>query len=104
MYLGLEGIRTVSAGSAAEVENIIGDPQPGDVLVTDYRLDGGQTGLDILNRIRSMQGRCLPAVLLSGDLESMMRAIKTPVPSCRFLSKPVDTQALLQAIVDLSAA
>jgi two-component system, sensor histidine kinase len=48
------------------------------------------------------QGWDVPAVLLSGDLESMLRAVKAPIENCRFLSKPVDTQALLEAIGELS--
>jgi hypothetical protein len=40
--------------------------------------------------------------LLSGDLQSMMRAVKSPISRCRFLGKPVDTKALLAAIDELS--
>jgi hypothetical protein len=40
---------------------------------------------------------------LSGDLQSMMRVVKTSIPRCRFLSKPVDTHALLAAISELLA-
>jgi two-component system, sensor histidine kinase len=43
----------------------------------------------------------IPAILLSGDLQSMMRVVKTSIPGCRFLSKPVDTHALLAAISEL---
>jgi hypothetical protein len=32
----------------------------------------------------------------------MMRVVKTSIPRCRFLSKPVDTDALLSAISELS--
>ena len=43
----------------------------------------------------------MPAILLSGDLPSMMRAVKGSIPRCRFLGKPVDTQALLTALAEL---
>jgi hypothetical protein len=46
----------------------------------------------------------VPAILLSGDLQSMMRVLKTAIPHCRFLSKPVDTAALLSAIAELSGS
>jgi len=104
MFLNLEGITTVSAASAAQFESLMADTRPGDVLVSDFRLDGTLTGLDVLNRLRARQGACVPAILMSGDLESMMRSIKTPIPSCRFLSKPVDTQALLRAIAEFGEA
>jgi hypothetical protein len=32
----------------------------------------------------------------------VLRSLRTPVPNCRFLSKPVDTAALLDAIDELS--
>jgi hypothetical protein len=31
----------------------------------------------------------------------MLRAVKTEIPNCRFLSKPVDTKALVAAIAEL---
>jgi two-component system CheB/CheR fusion protein len=74
---------------------------PADVLITDYRLDGAVTGLEVLQQARARQGREVPAILLSGDLESMMRVIKSPPPQCRFLSKPVDTKALIEVIAEL---
>jgi len=76
--------------------------EPGDVLITDYHLDGKLTGLDVLQQLRARQSRDVPAILLSGDLQSIMRVVKTAIPSCRFLSKPVDTKALLAAIAELS--
>jgi hypothetical protein len=33
----------------------------------------------------------------------MLRSIKTEVPACQFLGKPVDTAALLGAIAQLSS-
>jgi FixJ family two-component response regulator len=62
------------------------------------------TGLDVLQELRARHHRDVPAILLSGDLQSMMRVVKTAVPNCRFLSKPVDTTALLDAIAELSHA
>jgi FixJ family two-component response regulator len=56
----------------------------------------------VLRNLRADKPWDVPAVLLSGDLEAMLRAVKTPIENCRFLSKPVDTQALLEAIGELS--
>jgi two-component system, sensor histidine kinase len=49
-------------------------------------------------------GYDVPGVVLSGDLPSVLRTIKTPVTACHFLSKPVDTVALMDAIAALSSA
>ena len=79
------------------------DLEPGDVFITDYHLDGKLTGLDILLQIRALQRRDIPAILMTGDLPSLMRVVKTPIARVRFLSKPVDTKALLSAIAELRA-
>ena len=76
--------------------------KPGDLLISDYHLDGALTGFDILQQVRARHEWQVPAVLLSGDLQSMMRVVKTSIPLCRFLSKPVDTNALLAAISELA--
>jgi PAS domain S-box-containing protein len=104
LFLTLEGFETRTAATVAEAKSLLGDMRPGDVFITDYHLDGKLTGLDVLQQLRSQQGRDVPAILLSGDLQSMMRVVKTSIPRCRFLSKPVDTKALLSAIAELSGS
>jgi FixJ family two-component response regulator len=76
----------------------------GDIVIADYHLDGRNTGLDMLLRLRERVGYDVPGVVLSGDLPSVLRTLKTPVSACRFLSKPVDTVALVEAITELSGA
>lgn len=103
LFLKLEGHETLSAPSLADAERLLENLQPGDVVIADYHLDEKNTGLDMLMRLRERCGYDVPGVVLSGDLPSILRSIKTPVTACRFLSKPVDTAALLQAIDELSA-
>ena len=102
LFLSLEGYDMHSAASVAEAEHLLAAMQPGDLLISDYHLDGKLTGLDVLMQVRALQGRDVPAIILSGDLQSVLRVIKTPLPNCRFLSKPVDTKILLTAIAELS--
>ena len=104
LFLTLEGYETLCAGSVTEADHMLAGLLPGDILVSDYHLDGQLTGLDILQQLRKRHGRNVPAVLLSGDLQSMMRVMKTALPNCRFLSKPVDANSLLEAIAELAAA
>ena len=101
LFLSLEGFETRSAATVAEAESLLVEMRPGDILITDYHLDGNLTGLDVLNQLRIERGSDVPAILLSGDLQSMMRVVKTSIAQCRFLSKPVDTKALLAAIAEL---
>ncbi len=102
LFLSLEGFETRTAATVADAEKLLVDMRPGDVFITDYHLDGHLTGLDVLQQLRSEKGRDVPAILLSGDLQSIRRAVKTSIPHCRFLGKPVDTKALLSAIAELS--
>lgn len=103
LFLKLEGHETRSAATLAEAERLLDGLQPGDIVIADYHLDDKNTGLDMLMRLRERLGYDVPGVVLSGDLPSVLRSIKTPVPACRFLSKPVDTAALIDAITELSA-
>lgn len=102
LFLRFEGFHVKSAQSAAEAEALFANCQRGDVIVADYHLDSSNTGLDLLTRLRQRLGYDVPGVVLSGDLPSVLRSIRTAVPNCRFLSKPVDTAALLDAIDELS--
>jgi len=102
LFLTLEGYETYGAGSVAEAEALLAGLRPGDLFISDYHLNGALTGLDVLQQLRVKHRRDVPAILLSGDLQSMMRMVKTSIPHCRFLSKPVDTQTLLTAIAELA--
>jgi PAS domain S-box-containing protein len=104
LFLKLEGYDIGSAGSVADAEKLFASIEPGDVVIADYHLDERHTGLDMLMQLRERLGYTVPGVILSGDLPSVLRSVRTAVPACVFLSKPVDTQALIQGIDELSAA
>jgi PAS domain S-box-containing protein len=104
LFLGLEGYETRSAATVAEAETLLADLQPDDLFISDYHLDDKLTGFDVLESLRARHKRDVPAILLSGDLQSMMRIVRNEVPRCCFLSKPVDTNALLAAIEELIGA
>lgn len=103
LFLKLEGYDIKSAGSVADAERLFANMQPGDVVIADYHLDEKRTGLDMLMQLRERLGYKVPGVILSGDLPSVLRSVRMEIPACVFLGKPVDTQALIQAIDDLSA-
>jgi PAS domain S-box-containing protein len=102
LFLKFEGFETLSASSAADAEKAFADLQRHDIVIADYHLDGQHTGLDLLLDLRKRVRRDTPGIILSGDLPSVLRSLKTPIENCRFLSKPVDTNALLEAIGQLS--
>ncbi|MDY6944748.1 MAG: ATP-binding protein [Pseudomonadota bacterium] len=104
LFLKLEGHETLSARTLAEAEALLEQLRPDDIVIADYHLDDKNTGLDMLMRLRERRGYDVPGIVLSGDLPSVLRSIKSPIASCRFLSKPVDTAVLVEAIAELSAA
>src|SRR5512138_99491 len=104
LFLKLEGYEIKSAGSVAEAEKLFAAMLPGDVVIADYHLAEKHTGLDMLMQLRERLGYPVPGVILSGDLPSVLRSVRTAVPACAFLGKPVDTRALTEAINELSAA
>ena len=102
LFLKFEGFETVSAGSAAGAEKLFENLGRHDIVIADYHLDAQHTGLDLLLNLRQRVGYEAPGIILSGDLPAVLRSLKAPIANCRFLSKPVDTNALLEAISDLS--
>jgi PAS domain S-box-containing protein len=101
LFLTLAGYETQSAASVAEADALLAGLRPGDLLISDYHLNGSLTGVDVLQQVRVQHRREVPTIILSGDLQSMLRVVKTAIPRCRFLSKPVDANALLAAIAEL---
>jgi CheY-like chemotaxis protein/anti-sigma regulatory factor (Ser/Thr protein kinase) len=104
VFLRLEGHETLSAPTVADAEVLLEGLARDDVVIADYHLDGKNTGLDLLLRLRERVGYDVPGVILSGDLPSVLRSIKSPVAACHFLSKPVNTTALVDAIAELSTS
>jgi len=102
LFLKLEGFEVMSGGVAADAIRLLAEPRGDEMLIVDFHLDGGNTGLDVIRHVRESTGREIPAIVASGDLPSVMRLLKEPVPSCRFLGKPVDTRELLTAIQELA--
>lgn len=103
LFLRLEGFEVTSAATAVEAQRLVESLRGDELMIVDYHLDGSRTGLELVSSARQHLGTDIPAVVLSGDLPSVMRVLKSPIPRCRFLSKPVDTEALLHAIAELTA-
>jgi DNA-binding NtrC family response regulator len=104
LFLSLEGFEVHSAANVSQAETLLADLRPGDIFIADYHLQGNLTGLDVLLQLRVQQRSDVPGILMSGDLQSMLRVVKTAIPRCRFLSKPVDTKLLLSAIAELGTS
>ena len=64
-----------------------------DLIISDYHLSGGKTGLQVIERLRGALSAQIPAFLISGDTTpESLRAAKAS--GCNLLHKPVDPMAL----------
>jgi two-component system, sensor histidine kinase len=95
MLLRSWGCRVVTAESHDEALTRLAASEVGrrpDLIVCDYRLSKGATGIDAVERLRSAFE--IPALLISGDGSS------PPSGPYHLLHKPVNAEAFRAALVD----
>lgn len=100
--LTLEGHRVYAGRSVAEVlkihtEALMADDAPVDLIVADYRLEHGTTGLDAIQALTAHIGRRVPAIIVTGDT-SPARLKEVSASSVRILHKPITGEELREAI------
>jgi signal transduction histidine kinase/CheY-like chemotaxis protein len=66
-----------------------------DLIVTDYRLRDGKTGIDAVCRIRTQTEQTVPAVVVTGDVSAPVLD-RLRLPAFALLHKPVDVDTLLR--------
>lgn len=102
MLLKAEGYRVTAVGSLAEALQKVRE-QTIDLLVTDYHLNDGETGIQVIAALRETLGFPLKAVLMTGDTSSAVQEL--PRDSyLRVASKPIKTEDLLTLLRALLAA
>jgi two-component system CheB/CheR fusion protein len=73
-----------------------------DVIVADYNLPGGMNGLQIIEGLREMLQRDIPAVIMTGDISTGTSLSIAPT-NCIQLNKPVKSDDLTSLIQRLLA-
>jgi PAS domain S-box-containing protein len=98
LLLSLEGYPVQSAGTAADALALFRAHRDEiDIVLTDYHLDNEETGLSVLKQLRTIAGRDLPAVVLSGDTSSIVGNL-VAIDRVRVLRKPADVAQLVGAM------
>lgn len=99
-----EGHRTSSAadGRKALVLMESGTVEP-DIVIADYNLPGGLTGLQTIAELRRARRREIPAIILTGDI-STETLRKIAQESCVHLNKPANADELTRLVGTLLAA
>jgi PAS domain S-box-containing protein len=101
MLLKIEGYRITTAASAAEALDRLRAPDVEfDLVVTDYHLEGGSTGTQVISAARELLGEGLKAVLVTGDTSPAVREMKGDA-NLRITSKPINSDELLEMVRSL---
>ena len=103
MFLKVAGYRVTTAGSLTEAEERANETGDFDLVVSDYHLADGETGLQVIAWLRQLLGVHLKAILVTGDTSSAIRDLQRD-ENLRLASKPIDSDELVGLINTLLPA
>ena len=96
LLLEAEGYEVVAAASASEAHAAIRHlGAPPSLIVSDYHLADGSTGVTAIDTIRRHFGALLPAFIVTGDTSTVLGDAQ-PVDNCLIMNKPVDPNRLAE--------
>ena len=97
LLLEAEGYEVATAASATEAKALIKhlDERPV-LLISDFHLLDGSTGVEAVSLIREFYETEIPAFIVSGDTSKVVKDARL-LDNCTLMSKPVDTGRLLAA-------
>jgi PAS domain S-box-containing protein len=96
--LGDAGFVVAAAREAAEAERLIASTEfAPDIILSDYRLPAGISGLQVIASARESLNRFIPAILLTGDTQTAIIE-QSAGAGCATLHKPYTPVQLIDAI------
>jgi CheY-like chemotaxis protein len=95
MLLTVEGFEVLVAACQREALDCLSKRTP-ELLIVDYHLRNGETGIEAIRGIRETSRLRIPAILVSGDTSDVN--LPSDLEDLGFLTKPVDTEELLNNI------
>ncbi|HEY8507526.1 MAG TPA: PAS domain S-box protein [Steroidobacteraceae bacterium] len=100
MLLKVEGYSVSTAASFDEALAQARGNQAIDLLITDYHLNDGKTGKEVISAVREIVGRDLNAILITGDTSLAIREMRCDA-HLRLASKPINSDELLALVKSL---
>lgn len=103
LLLKVEGYQVIAVASLAEALQRAREAETIDLLVTDYHLGEGETGIQVIAAVRDTLKAQVKSVLITGDTSSAIKDL--PRDSFfRVASKPIRAEELLTLLRGLLAA
>lgn len=91
-----EGYQVAVAGSAREATALVKHiPVKPDLLISDFHLRDGSTGVEAVSGLRAFYDDLLPAFIVTGDTSIVIDAVKS-LPNSLLIRKPVNPDNLLR--------
>ncbi len=103
LLLTVEGYEVTAVSSLGQALQSACNGAKLDMLITDYHLNEGETGTQVITALRESLGVPLKAVLVTGDTSSAIKQLSGD-PGLRVLSKPVVAEELLALLRELLLA
>jgi CheY-like chemotaxis protein len=100
MLLRAGGYEVFTAGSHTEALQKLHEHQSLDLLITDYHLGSGETGVQVINSMRAALGAEFKAILITGDTSPQIKGLSLD-EHLRVASKPIQADELLLLIREL---
>jgi PAS domain S-box-containing protein len=96
LLLEAEGFRVATAASAKEARAVVEHlDAPPELIISDFHLLDGSTGVEAVADIRRRFARIIPAFIVSGDTSKMVQEARS-TENCAIMNKPVNTDHLLK--------
>lgn len=100
LLLEAEGYRVATAASAAEAQLLIRKiSSPPDLIISDFHLLDGSTGIRAVNAIRAAFNKDIPAFIVSGDTSKVVDEARS-LQNSALMSKPINPDLLLDLAHD----
>jgi len=100
MLLKSDGYRVTTAGSLAEALERANEMPKVNLVLTDYHLREGETGMQVITALRNKLGTSLRAVLITGDTSAAVNELRVD-PHLKIASKPIKAEELLDLLRNL---
>ncbi len=100
-FLKAEGFEVVAAATSEEAMLELQGDSRFDLLITDYHLESGNTGTQVIAAARGATHPELAAILITGDTSAAVREIEVDA-ALRIASKPINStelRALMQSLL-----